>query len=305
MTTTPDFNLVMPYYGDVALLKLAVRSVQAQTHRDWHLTVLDDCYPDPEPARWFGELDDPRITYVRHPRNLGANANYRLAHEHLRGTHVMFMGADDLMLPGYLALVTELLGRHPDAALVQVGVRAIGPDGRRSRSANDVVKRWLTPRVPAGREVVLAGDRLVSSLMHGNWLYFPSLMWDVRRVREAGLRPGLDIVHDLALLVDVLVAGGELVVSSEVAFEYRRHEGSMSSASWRRRFDEERALYRTVREELPDSAWPHTRRAARSHVAARLLAALQAARLVRERRVRDAVQVGKDYVVEAGARRRR
>ena len=298
---TPDYDLLMPYYGDVDLLKQAVRSVQAQTHQHWRLTVLDDCYPDPEPARWFGELDDPRITYVRHPHHVGADLGFRLAQKRLRGSHVMFMRADDLMLPGYLALVTDLLGRHPDAAVVQVGVRAIGADGTASRSPIDVAKRWLAPRPAGGQEVVLAGDRLLASLVRGEWAYCPSLMWDVRRVRAVGARPGLELVHDRALLVDVLVAGGSLVLSPEVAFARRRVDESPSVA--RRRFEEERTLYRMLEQELPEAAWPRTVRAARWHLSARLGAALQSLRLARAGQARAAARVGRDFVLEAGPRR--
>ena len=36
------FDIMMPYYGDVALMKLAVRSVLGQTEQSWRLTVVDD-----------------------------------------------------------------------------------------------------------------------------------------------------------------------------------------------------------------------------------------------------------------------
>lgn len=298
-----EFDLLMPYYGDVELLKLAVRSVQAQTVRTWRLTVLDDCYPDPEPARWFATLEDPRITYVRHPQNLGANRNYAEAHARLRGTHAVFMGADDVMLPNFLELVEATLQRHPDAAIIQVGVRTIGADGAPVSSTNDAVKRRLAPRLDPDDEVVLSGDSLVAGLMHGNWVYFPALTWNVARLRRVGLRAGLDIAHDLALLVDVLADGGSLVVSPVTAFEYRRHEESMSLAQWERRYEEERAVYRMVRRELPDLEWRRTRRAAALHLTSRVGAALQAARLVREGRVRQATRVLADYVLETGSRR--
>ena len=46
--------MALPYYGDVDLMKLAVRSVLGQQYPHWRLFVVDDGYPDPEPARWFG-----------------------------------------------------------------------------------------------------------------------------------------------------------------------------------------------------------------------------------------------------------
>jgi len=63
-------DVTLPYYGDVGLMKQSVRSVLDQRYPDWRLIVVDDGYPDPEPARWFTAIDDPRVTYLRNPTNL-------------------------------------------------------------------------------------------------------------------------------------------------------------------------------------------------------------------------------------------
>ena len=74
-------DVLLPYYGDVAMMKQAVESVRGQTSPDWALTIIDDGYPDESLPDYFGALaaQDPRITYVRNHVNLGANGNYRKA----------------------------------------------------------------------------------------------------------------------------------------------------------------------------------------------------------------------------------
>ena len=69
---------------------------------------------------------------------------------------------------------------------------------------------------------------------------------------------------DLALLADVLMADGELVVVPEVAFLYRRHGGSVSSVQARDvdRFDEERALFAELAERCRDRGWTRAARSA-------------------------------------------
>ena len=62
--STPGIDVMMPYYGDVALMQAAVRSVLAQTDPDWHLTVVDDGEAAGVPE-WFAQLGDPRVTYLR------------------------------------------------------------------------------------------------------------------------------------------------------------------------------------------------------------------------------------------------
>ena len=55
----PSIDVMMPYYGDVAMMQDAVRSVLAQDDPDWHLTVVDDGEAAGVPE-WFAALDDTR-----------------------------------------------------------------------------------------------------------------------------------------------------------------------------------------------------------------------------------------------------
>lgn len=52
------FEILLPYYGDVALMQDAVRSVLAQDGDDWRLTVVDDG-TEPGVPEWFEQLADP------------------------------------------------------------------------------------------------------------------------------------------------------------------------------------------------------------------------------------------------------
>src|SRR5674476_123713 len=58
-------DVLFPYYGDVALMKEAVRSVLRQSYGDFRLIVVDDGYPDDSIPGWFDSLGDSRISYER------------------------------------------------------------------------------------------------------------------------------------------------------------------------------------------------------------------------------------------------
>ena len=83
------------------------------------------------------------------------------------------------------------------------------------------------------------------------------------------------MVLDLGLLVDVLVAGGELVVIPDRLFRYRRHAGASPRRrrSSARRFEEERHYFGAIATELDRSGLRRAARAARGHVTSRLHAA--------------------------------
>ncbi len=266
-------DVLLPFYGDPALMRLAVQSVLEQTSRDFRLVVVDDSYPDPMVASWFEQLGDARVEYHRNAKNLGANRNYVRALELATAEHVVVMGADDIMLPHYLQTVREALVRFPAAAVVQCGVEVIDGDGQVVLPISDRLKRRLTPHP---RDVaLLRGEDLMVSLLHGNWTYFPSLCWRTDAVRSIGFRPDFHVVQDLGLLMDVLLADGALALHPAVAFSYRRHAGSDSAVKTvgGSRFEEEKRYFAMIAEVMSQHGLPRAARAARAHVTSRLHAA--------------------------------
>nr|WP_202422705.1 glycosyltransferase family 2 protein [Gordonia sp. SID5947] len=264
---------MMPFYGDVAQFRQAVTSVLAQRDGDLRLVVIDDCYPDPEPREWLTSLTDPRVHYLRNETNLGVNGNFRRCVELVEAEHFVVMGCDDVMLPDYLGTVRALARDHPDAVVIAPGVEVIDDRDDVVRPLGDRIKAFLTPKPAVGAAATtLTGEAMATSLYHGNWTYFPSLLWRTAAVRDVGFRPGLEIVLDLALLVDLAATGGSLVHDPTVVFRYRRHEASVSSvqAVDGRRFAEENAFFAVEARRCADLGWHRAARAARFHATSRL-----------------------------------
>lgn len=270
--SAPAFDVMIPYYGDVPLLRAAVRSVQAQDGDDWHLTVVDDGR-EPGVPEWFAALGDPRVSYLRNPRNLGVTGNFNRCVELARAPHVVLMGCDDLMLPGYLRAVRRALRRSPGAAMVQPGVQVVDAAGRPRSSLVDAAKRWVyAPAAIRSAPALLGGEDLAVSLLRGNWLYFPSVCWRTEALRRHPFRADLGVIQDLAVVVDLLLDGGQLATDPEVCFRYRRHAVSASSAQavTGARFDEARSFFLTTAARLTAHGWPRASRAAHHHWSSRL-----------------------------------
>lgn len=267
-------DVLLPYYGDVDYLKTAVLSVLNQDYPAWRLLVLDDAYPDEEPARWFAALADPRVTYIRNPANLGASGNYRKALALAQSPIVVMMGADDVMLPPFLRAVADALAEHPDAAVIQPGVEVIDEHGERTRTLADAVKRLSAPRPRP--ELTIGGEAMAASLLHAGWHYFPSLAWRTVQMQRFGFRPGYDVVQDLALLLDIAAAGGSMLLLRDPVFQYRRHSRSDSSvrAADGRRFAEEKRFFRGEAARFRELGWRKAALAADLHWTSRLHALL-------------------------------
>ena len=101
-------------------------------------------------------------------------------------------------------------------------------------------------RIRGKKPAVYGGEPLAKSLLRGNWTYFPSICWKVSYLKEYPFRADLDVVLDLALQLEIILAGGTMLVDDEKVFAYRRHSGSVSSwtANDGTRFTQEGTLFR-------------------------------------------------------------
>ncbi|MFD9408535.1 glycosyltransferase family 2 protein [Streptomyces sp. NPDC059989] len=266
----PRFEILLPYYGDVALMQDAVRSILAQDGDDWRLTVVDDGR-EPGVPEWFEQLADPRVRYLRNERNLGVTGNFNRCVELAEYEYLVLMGCDDLMHPNYLQVVRATADREPAAAMIQPGVQVIGTDGLPFDTLVDRTKRRLYAPRGQGR-ALLGGEELAAGLLRGNWLYFPSICWRTEPVKRIGFRADLGVIQDLALVVDLLVAGETLATTPEVCFSYRRHAESVSSAKsyTGHRFAEAKRFFLETADRLDRHGWPRAAKVSRLHLSSRL-----------------------------------
>ena len=275
-------DIMVPFWGDPELLFETVNSIQAQDEAGWHCTVIDDCYPDPAVAEFFETLDDERFTYVRNEVNKGITENYREAVRLASAPYMSIMGCDDIMLPNYVGLIKETARLAPEADVIEPGVAVIDGTGMPVNGLVDRVKNSLL--APKGDEVtVLAGEALATSLIRGFWLYWPSLVFKTSVLQRTDFRDDLPIIQDLALLMDIAFAGGQLAYNPTGAFLYRRHTESASQKTLLdgSRFADERVYYAQAHEMAKQAGWKTTTRAARLRVMSRLHAVVELPKVVR------------------------
>ncbi len=265
-------EIFVPFWGEPRLLFQTIASVQAQRRGDWRMTVIDDCYPDDTVPEFFARLRDERISYVRNRQNLGITENYREAIRRASSEYITILGCDDVMHPNYLDVIARTIDAVPAADVIQPGVAVIDENDRAIKPLVDQVKqRVLAPRGGSG-VAVLQGDRMATSLIRGDWLYWPSLTFKTETMQRIDFRDGLPIIQDLALLMDIAFEGGTLAFDPEVAFSYRRHGGSASQKTLLdgRRFRDERTYYREAQRLARDKGWARTRRTAQCRLMSRL-----------------------------------
>ena len=119
-----DVSVIIPCYNHADLLPEAIASVRAQTIPAREIIVVDDGSPDDLAgiaSRFTG------VRYIRQSnqglagaRNTGLRAS--------EGRYVVFLDADDRLLPNNLAAGIDAFTRHPDAAFVCGDFRLLGED---------------------------------------------------------------------------------------------------------------------------------------------------------------------------------
>jgi glycosyltransferase involved in cell wall biosynthesis len=268
-----SIDIALPFYGDVDFMKQTVESVLRQSDADWRLLVVDDGYPDESLPGWFASLNDSRISYLRNESNLGANGNFQKCLELLSAEFCLVLGADDLLEPNFVEVVHETITKYPNAAMIHPGVKVIDEMNSEITTRSDQIKANI--RGSYENTQVLEGEPLATSLMKGNWMYFPSITWRTKTIQDIGFRPGFSVCQDLGLAMDLIMKGGVMVLITNEIFRYRRHTGSDSSlkAINGERFIDEKNFFNAMASDLKRLGWKKASRAAKLHSTSRLHAA--------------------------------
>jgi glycosyltransferase involved in cell wall biosynthesis len=266
-------DIALPFYGDVDFMKQTVTSILNQTDGDWRLFVVDDGYPDDSLPNWFSDLNDSRISYLRNENNLGANGNFQKCLGLLSAEFCVVMGADDVLEPDFVAVIHDTITKNLDVAMIHPRVSVIDEGNNQISTRSDEVKSKI--RDSHGSGTLLSGEPLASSLMKGNWMYFPSITWRTKTIQEIGFRPGFNVCQDLGLAMDLIMQGGKMVLIEDEIFKYRRHTASDSSvkAINGERFIDEKNFFNVMAKDLKSIGWNQAASAAKLHSTSRLHAA--------------------------------
>ena len=222
-TSQRQFLIVLPVRNGAGYLKACVASILAQAHEHFRLVVLENASTDDTPS-WLRQLRDPRISVRESPAPLEIERNWaRILELDLSEEFLTIIGHDDLLDPGYLSQMSELIDAHPDAGLYQSHFRLIDKHGRRLRSCLPMPARETAEGFLAARLRLLRDS-------HGTGYMFRAS--DYVRVGGIPLYKGL-IFADDALWLDLMRGSYKATLAREM-FSYRLHPGGTShSPDWR------------------------------------------------------------------------
>lgn len=87
-------SIVIPTYNRASTLERCIKSLLYQTYSDFEIIIVDDNSSDNSGAI-IKNLNDPRIKYLKHKKNLGANAARNTGIKNAMGDLIAFQDSDD------------------------------------------------------------------------------------------------------------------------------------------------------------------------------------------------------------------
>ena len=124
----PKISVVLPVWNQTDFLPRSVRSVLAQTYRNFELIIVDDGSDQDlssTPAPW---ADDPRVRVIRRPHE-GIAAALNAGFQEASGEFFTWTSADNLMKSGMLSALLGFLLRRPSVDMAYANIELIDGNG--------------------------------------------------------------------------------------------------------------------------------------------------------------------------------
>lgn len=200
-------SVVIPCYKQAHFLSEAIESVRAQSYPCHEVIVVDDGSPDDTgqvTARY------PAVRYVRQT-NQGLSAARNTGYRHSQGSFLVFLDADDRLLPNHFSSSLDAFHRKPEAAFVCGNYRFLGDD--QAIHVHD-----CRPQ-----------PDLYGTLLRSNFIGPPHTVMFRRTAiaRAGGFRPGLKSCEDQDMYLRI-ARTSPIYCHHETIAEYRRHTNQMS-----------------------------------------------------------------------------
>src|SRR5215204_3645209 len=124
--STPLVSVVIPCYNQAHFLGEAIESVLEQTYKNFEIVVVDDGSTD-NTSEVASRYPD-KVRLIRQD-NKGLSGARNTGIRHSEGENLVFLDADDRLLPGALEAGLECFQQQPECAFVFGHFRYIGTDG--------------------------------------------------------------------------------------------------------------------------------------------------------------------------------
>ena len=170
-TPTPKIAVIVPNRNDSRYLARCIRSVLEQEDPPDELIIVDDQSTDDSVSAIRSLIaGQPRARLIENPVNLGTYGALDEGLKFARSEYVLFLSANDFVMPGLFARARSCLARHPGAGLWSAMGWLVGEDDR-------LIRLHVSPVLSLG-DVYVPPERCARLAYRlGNWFVGPTLIY--------------------------------------------------------------------------------------------------------------------------------
>ena len=207
---SPLISVVIPCFNQARFLGEAIGSVFAQTNRNFEIIVIDDGSTDATPDV-VGKFT--QVHYIKQ-KNQGLAAARNTGIWASRGGYLVFLDADDRLLPDALAAGLRCIEKFPNCAFVSGGHRRIDKAGK-------IIETPTPPRIEKEHYLAFLRGNYVG--MHGAVLYQRKPL-----IATGGFCDSLPACEDYELYLR-LARTHPVHCHDAIVAEYRTYDSSISN----------------------------------------------------------------------------
>jgi glycosyltransferase involved in cell wall biosynthesis len=206
----PLVTIAIPTYNRAdANLRTAIDAALEQTYRTVEVLVADNASTD-STSKLQSSISDPRFRYVRHEKNIGANANFNFLLNEAAGTWFLLLHDDDLVDKDFVESCLAAVEPGKQYGFIRTGVRSIDVEGNILRERPNII---LGPT----RE-----DFYMSWFTSQTGLYLCNTLYHTDRLRQVGgFYSRHHLMEDNCALVKLLENWDQAnVIKSKASYRY-------------------------------------------------------------------------------------
>lgn len=215
----PIVTIAIPTYNRATKsMPQTLAAALAQTYSNLEILVSDNASTD-STQDMLQAIDDPRLRYVRHEENIGANNNFNSCVYGCRGDFFMLLPDDDLIDPDFVECCIDAVNQSTTVGLIRTGVRFI--------STNNEV----TDRIENNVQGKNFEDLMNAWFRNQTTLYCCNTLINTAKLREiGGFQSPNNLFQDAIAQVQVASALG-FVNIREIKASFRKHDDNYGAAA--------------------------------------------------------------------------
>jgi glycosyltransferase involved in cell wall biosynthesis len=249
----PLLHVIIPAFGKSQYLRETLESATKYLPIFVPITVIEDPSSDMDLEGLVKQF--PRVKYFRNDKKLGIGGNFNKAIEISSGEFTQICGSDDIFLQNFFQTIYNNRLSLPGVSAVGFDVEVINEITQRVKTVPDFAKNIFKPK--HNHITIFKNKKLFSSLMLGDWLYFPAIIWRTSVIRKLEFNSSFHTAMDLDILIRLLEDDKQIAFINEKVLGYRRHDQSASSlyAKSIGRFEEEFKCHKNAIEVARNKNW--------------------------------------------------